>query len=55
LIPPEATVNIAASNPASKMTIVFGGTVTSFSPKLYEDQISSIGITRPPAGLMLAT
>ncbi|MGQ0814150.1 MAG: hypothetical protein ACT4O1_06755 [Gemmatimonadota bacterium] len=55
LVPPGATINIQPTDPASKMTIVFGGTVTSFSPKQNQDQISSVAIARPPAGLMLAT
>lgn len=53
LVAPNATINIPASDPRSKMWISFGGTVTSFSPKQSDNQISSIGITRSSAGLGL--
>jgi hypothetical protein len=55
LVPPGATVGIQATDPASKMTVAFGGTVTAFSPKNNQDQITSVGIARPPAGFTLAS
>lgn len=55
LRPPDATINIPATNPASKMTVAFGGTVTGFSPRNAEDEICGVAISRPPAVLMPAT
>lgn len=55
LVPPDATINVPPSNPASRMTIVFGGTVTSFSPKQNQDQISSVAITKPANALLPVT
>lgn len=54
LVPPGATINIQPSDPRSRTTTVFGGAITSFSPKQNQDQISSVAITRPAGGLIPA-